>query len=136
MINRKTQQRKWIRVAFEQHDRPLTPQEVLELAQENISGLGIATVYRNLKHLHQEGWLRPVEFPGEPTRYERAGKDHHHFFHCDGCGKVFAVPGRPGDIASLTPDDFEVRRHEVLLYGCCGSCREVGVYQEDLASVG
>ena len=38
----------------------LSPQEVLPAAQSYAPGLGIATVYRNVKALLEEGWLESV----------------------------------------------------------------------------
>ncbi len=123
-MTRKTEQRRWIRYVFENTPRPLTPQEVLNAAQQNISGLGIATVYRNLKILNEAGWLRAVELPGEPARYELASLDHHHHFLCEQCGRVFDVPGCLDDLGENIPDDFQVDRYEVLLYGQCAGCTE------------
>ena len=121
---RKTQQRKWIRHVFETTRRPLTPQEVLDAAQAYVNGLGIATVYRNLKSLHEDGWLQAVEFPGQPTRYELAGQGFHHYFYCDDCGRVYNVPGQ-SDVGSRVPNGFKVVRSQVLLYGQCSECSDV-----------
>ena len=92
------------------------------MAQQNISGLGIATVYRNLKMLNEDGWLQAVELPGEPTRYELAHLDHHHHFQCDTCGRVYDIPGCLDEIGNFIPDEFQVKRHEVLMYGDCANC--------------
>ena len=43
-MSRKTPQREAIREAIEAADRPLSPQEILELAQRAVPQLGIATV--------------------------------------------------------------------------------------------
>ena len=56
-MERNTRQRSAIRDAIALADRPLLPQEVLEAAQHEVPGLGIATVYRNLKVLVEEGDL-------------------------------------------------------------------------------
>ncbi|HEY1216970.1 MAG TPA: ZIP family metal transporter, partial [Bryobacteraceae bacterium] len=61
---RSTRQKSAIRSAFEGADRPLSPQQVLQLAQTEVGGLGIATVYRNIKALLEVGWLSAVELPG------------------------------------------------------------------------
>ena len=119
---RKTDQREAIRRTFVLSDRPLSPQEVLGAAQEEVPGLGIATVYRHLKALAEEVELKPVDLPGEPTRYESAGKEHHHHFHCDGCGKVFDLHGCAGGISKLLPGGFQMHHHEVLIYGKCPAC--------------
>jgi Fur family ferric uptake transcriptional regulator len=120
---RNTRQRTAIREAFEQADRPLSPQQVLVAAQANVQGLGIATVYRNIKALLEEGWLSAVDLPGAATVYERSGKAHHHHFHCDQCSRVFELTGCIPSINRLAGRRFSVSRHELVLYGMCADCR-------------
>lgn len=84
--------------------------------------MGIATVYRNVKVLLEDGWLQPVELPGAPSRYEVAGKHHHHHFHCRQCDKVYEVEDCPADLEHLTPAGFELETHEIILYGTCSQC--------------
>ena len=123
-MERKTSQRAALLKAFEQSGRPLSPQEALELARPNAAGLGIATVYRNLKSLAARGVLKTVPLPGESTaRYELCGKAHHHHFHCRLCHQVYEVEGCPGNIKPLVPRGFLLEDHEVVLYGLCAECR-------------
>lgn len=82
----------------------------------------MATVYRTLNSLLEEGFVAAVELPGEPARYEVAGKPHHHHFHCRRCDQVFEVPGCPGNLRSVVPDGFRLESHEVVLYGSCAEC--------------
>jgi Fur family ferric uptake transcriptional regulator len=116
-----TRQKTAIRDAFVEADRPLSPDEVLSQAQRSQPGLGKATVYRNIQSLLEEGWLQPVEVPGEPARYEVAGKEHHHHFQCSRCRKVYEVndcmPFKP-----KVPRGFRVTGHELFLYGLCAQC--------------
>ena len=121
-MERKTRQRDAIRNVFEEYDRPLGPHEVLDAAQAYTPGLGIATVYRTLKALTEEGWLAPVELPGEPQRYEVAGKGHHHHFRCRACDRVFEIDGCLTNLKKLVPRGFRIDRHEVVLYGTCKTC--------------
>ena len=120
---RNTRQRAAIRHAFETAGRPLSPQQALEGAQAEAPGLGIATVYRNIKSLLEEGWLAPVDLPGAATVYERSGKAHHHHFHCELCSRVFELSGCIPQINRLAGRRFSVRRHELVLYGICAECR-------------
>ncbi len=120
---RKTRQRSAIRDALEAGGRPMSPDEVLAAAQKHVKGLGIATVYRNLRALVEEGWLVPVELPGEPARYELSGKDHHHHFHCRGCGLVFELSGCVEKLSELVPAGFAMTGHELVLYGLCDNCQ-------------
>jgi Fur family ferric uptake transcriptional regulator len=121
-MERHTRQRQIIRQVFEEVDRPLGPQEVLVAGQVHTPGLGIATVYRALKDLVEEGWLAPVDLPGEPSRYEIAGKTHHHHFRCRSCARVFETAGCLANITQLTPRGFHLEGHEVVLYGRCTTC--------------
>jgi len=124
-IIRNTRQRDAIRQAFEDAGRPISPEHVLASARLSVQGLGIATVYRNIKTLVEEGWLVPVELPGSPTRYELAGKGHHHHFHCRRCGQVFELHGCVEGLLAMLPRGFEITGHDVVLYGFCQPCRAV-----------
>ncbi|MFY8084141.1 MAG: Fur family transcriptional regulator [Rubrivivax sp.] len=121
-MERNTRQRSAIREVIAQAARPLLPQEVLEAAQREVPGLGIATVYRNLKALVQEGELKPVNLPGENPRFEVVGHHHHHHFQCRQCQRVFDVHACPGDLSRLAPQGFMVEDHDLTLYGRCGDC--------------
>ena len=121
-MERNTRQRTAIREAIAQSGRPLLPQEVLEAAEPAAPGLSIATVYRNLRALVEDGQLRPVVLPGENARYEVAGSAHHHHFQCRQCQRVFEVEACPGNLASLAPAGFTVEDHDLTLYGRCSDC--------------
>lgn len=121
-MERSTRQRQAIRDVLFELNRPLSPSEVLEAAQRLVPRLGIATVYRTLKGLVEEGEVVAVDLPGEPPRYETAGKKHHHHFHCTCCGKVFELEGCPGDMSYLAPRGFRTISHEIVLYGRCSDC--------------
>jgi len=82
----------------------------------------MATVYRTIKALTDEGWLVPVEVPGAPPRYEVRGKAHHHHFHCLRCGKLFELDGCLEHLGKLIPPSFRVVDHVVMIYGYCASC--------------
>jgi Fur family ferric uptake transcriptional regulator len=122
MTQRDTKQRRAIREALVDAGHPLSPKELHEAAQSQVRGLGIATVYRNIRLLQDEGEVVPVELPGEPPRYELSGKEHHHHFHCRICDRVFEVEGCPGDLSRITPKGFKLEDHEFVLYGRCDAC--------------
>jgi len=119
---RDTRQRRAIRDVLEAARRPLSAQEVLDTARSEAPGLGIATVYRTLNALVEEGAIHPVDLPGEAPRYEISGQGHHHHFQCRKCGGVYTARGCPGDLRKLTPRGFRLEGHEVILYGLCCDC--------------
>lgn len=119
---RNTRQKDALRAAFTQASRPLSPEEALLLARHAVPAISIATVYRNIASLLKDQWLRTVELPGEPPRYEVAGKKHHHHFHCQACGKVFDLAGCGLVIRQKLPAGFHVQGHDFFLYGSCDQC--------------
>lgn len=125
-MTRKTEQRRAIKRVFESASRPLTPQEVLTAAQCEIGGLGIATVYRNLKFFFESGYLCKVELANEPARYERSDLAHHHHFFCRACDRVYDLPGCAGPLEHLVPANFSVIDHDVTFFGFCAACEAVG----------
>ncbi|RRS01065.1 transcriptional repressor [Aquabacterium soli] len=123
-MERTTRQREALRNVIEDAQRPLSPQEILDGAQAVVPGIGIATVYRNIKLLLDAGEIEVVTLPGENPRYEPAHRAHHHHHHfqCDACRRVFDVHECPGDLKGLAPKGFRVHRHELTLYGLCKEC--------------
>ena len=120
---RNTRQKAAIREAFRKADRPLSPEETLSYAQQDVDGISLATVYRNIGLLVKEKWLLPVDIPGDATRYEVAGKEHHHHFHCNACGKVFELEGCDIEVKPRLPRGFRATGHEFFLYGMCAECK-------------
>lgn len=119
---RKTEQRAAVRRVLLEAQRPLSAHEVWESARLYVVRLGIATVYRSLNRLLEAEWLAAVHLPGEPARYEVAGKAHHHHFHCRHCNRVFEVPECISDLGRMTPAGFVLDDHDVVLYGRCREC--------------
>ncbi len=124
-MERRTVQREAIKQVFKKTSRPLTPQEILERAKQQVPNLGIATVYRTVKSLSEDGSIVPVDAPGEPTRFEGAGKKHHHHFSCRRCGRMFEMAGCPAGIAAMVPEGFVMDGHEFLVYGRCKDCAQL-----------
>ena len=70
-MKRKTSQRAAIEQVFCQLDRPLGIEEILETGRMAVESLNQATVYRNVKLLLENGWLKQVCHPSLGTLYER-----------------------------------------------------------------
>lgn len=121
-MTRKTRQGQAIRDAFSAHARPLRVEDVHQYARRRVPGVSIATVYRNLHRLQEDGWIVPVSLPDGSTLYERAGKGHHHHFYCRTCGKLLELPGCPLRPSGSVPKGYVVEDHEVFLYGVCDGC--------------
>ena len=121
-MKRDTQQRTAIREALADAGRPLSVEELLNAARSKVAGLGVATVYHNLKGLQEEGQGVQVELPGQPPRWELATASHHHHFLCRTCDRLFEINACPEDISRLLPQGYTLEKHDVLLHGQCDAC--------------
>ena len=120
-MTRSTRQRRAIRSVFERLNRPLGPQDVLQEVAQVVAGVGIATVYRTINTLVEEGALVKVDLPGEASRYEVAGKGHHHHFRCQKCDQVFELSGCL-DVKKMVPPGFRMTSHDIVIFGQCSAC--------------
>jgi len=120
---RKTSQRQAIQEVFRQNERPLGIDEILQAGRQTVVSLNQATVYRNLKLLLEQGWLKKIDRPASGALYERAGKEHHHHFQCRSCDRLFELPGCALNEKKVTPPGFVTDGHEVVLFGLCSSCK-------------
>ena len=134
-MKRDTQQRNSIWQVITGARRPLSVNEVFKLASRQVSGLGIATVYRNLKLLQDEGQIIKIDLPGQPPHWELALEDHHHHFLCQQCGKIFEINDCLRDIIRLLPAGFTLEEHDILLRGICKSCNKVKMKTRKLSPV-
>lgn len=124
-MRRQTNQRRAIMATLEGAPGPLTPQEILQEASKLQSSLGLATVYRNLNSMVEAGDLIAVHLPNESTRYEPAGRGHHHHFRCESCQGVFEIDAScpVAVLEGVTlPGGYIVNHHDLTLYGLCPSC--------------
>ncbi len=121
-VERNTRQRRTIRDVVEGAGRPLSTDEIFSGARASIASLGMATVYRSIRALLDEGWLAAVEVPGRSPLYERAGKGHHHHFACARCNRVYELGACAAEIRSDLPAGFVATGHEITIYGTCAAC--------------
>lgn len=121
---RNTRQRDAVQRTLVEAAGPLSVQEILQAAG-GATSLGIATVYRTLRLLEDDGAIRPVSLPDGEIRWEASDRGHHHHFHCRVCSRVLDLAGCPLHLhESSVPSGFVVERHEITLVGICSACSE------------
>ena len=121
-MKRRTSQRTALENVFDNEDRPMGINEILETGREFVGSLNQATVYRNLKVMVEKGILLQISDPVLGTLYERTGKAHHHHFHCRVCDRVFELPGCGLGKNKAVPKGYVTEGHEIFLFGVCPSC--------------
>lgn len=119
-VLRNTKQKGEILKVLEMAKGPLSIKEIYELSRKNLDNLGIATVYRTVNHLMENGSIHEIHLPGESSRFE-ASNHHHHHFHCKQCDRVFDIEICPIPL-DKSPKGFTVDTHEIILYGTCSDC--------------
>ena len=126
---RNTRQREIILETLSQAEGPLTTQGILERARVDIPQLGLATVYRTVALLRDDGRILEVRLPGEEPRFEPVRQRHHHHFSCTRCHRVLDLDFCPVQIpkGTLLPNGFRVQDHHLTLYGLCAACDQIGL---------
>jgi Fur family ferric uptake transcriptional regulator len=122
VVERRTRQKSAIESVLDAHVNPLTAIEIHRLALREVPSIGMATIYRSLRSLIDEGSVVLVEISGQAPRYERANKGHHHHFVCRSCGNVYELQKCLGEVTKMAPTNFRVEEHEITLYGSCATC--------------
>lgn len=115
---RETRQRKAIQKAFASKNRALSPKEIVAIASESVPNLGIATVYRNIKSMVEDGELEVVEIPGQAARYCLPEGRTTVVFVCGKSDRVFFLDAGLAKVDfKCVSDRCKVHRTEVILHG-------------------
>ena len=120
---RKTPQREIISEIIKQSAGPLTVNEILSIAEDGGSPLGIATVYRTIKLLLESNTIQSVTLPDGQARYEAAALQHHHHFHCSSCEKVIDIKQCCMHLHDNEIEGNLIENHEITFFGICKNCR-------------
>lgn len=118
---RKTEQRAAIVTALQHSDRALTAQEL----HEDLDDVGLATVYRNLGRLAEDGEIDAIRRPNGETAYRACGAGHHHHLICRECGRVVELHDCSLDDWSrkiAAKHGFVGVEHQAELLGTCEQC--------------
>ncbi len=115
---RDTKQRHAIKKAIESANRPVGPKEILTLASKEVPNLGIATVYRNIKTMVEQGELVTVDLPGQAPRYQPPAADRPpHLFICQKSDSVYNIDPDLKGFKLKLPDEFKVKDFQIIAFG-------------------
>ncbi|QEY31509.1 transcriptional repressor [Synechococcus sp. RSCCF101] len=112
--------------------------EALERSEDEVSGqalhraladaghgMGLATVYRHLRALQQQGRIRCRVLPNGEALYAPVDRDRHHIT-CVDCGRSEPLAGCPIEEVHLPHAEHQGYRmlfHTLEFYGLCEPCR-------------
>jgi Fur family transcriptional regulator, peroxide stress response regulator len=104
-----------------------TALDVYEAVRRLRPHIGLATVYRILRQLTEQGLIKELEYGSGCSRYDARTGRHDHAI-CTQCGALLDIPQ---DIqfsnnalqAAAQSTGFELGSHEVRIYGRCTACQ-------------
>ena len=99
---------------------------IFSAVREDMSNITLATVYRNLNLLVDNGEVLKLTVNGE-ARFDCDVSAHQHCY-CECCGKVIDLFSKRIDnyaAKKMELDGFDLKRVHVVFYGRCKSCKEV-----------
>ena len=123
-----TSQREAILQTLYHHPQHFTSENLYLLVKKNYPKLniGIATVYRTLSLLEENGLVSSISLGVQGKKFEIANKPHHDHLICEGCGKI--VEFENAKIEALQEEiakenGFVLTNHLMQLYGICKTCQ-------------
>lgn len=125
MKRRRTRSQTQILELLAQLSEAISAQDLyMQLRQNNVS-MGLATVYRALDSLKQEGVVQVRTLPSGESLYSLAKQDTHHLT-CVRCGTSAVMDECPvhGLESHLTQSHrFQIFYHTLEFFGLCESCQ-------------
>lgn len=118
-----TKQRQLILEAVKESSTHPTADELFQQIRTRLPTISLATVYRNLNLLAEDGVIRKIAMPGMPDRFDRNMETHDHLW-CERCGRVFdftlpqAIDRQIEEVSGM-----EVRQYTLVAQGRCATCR-------------
>jgi Fur family transcriptional regulator, ferric uptake regulator len=121
---RMTKQRKVILEELKKVTSHPTADQLHQMVRKRLPQISIATVYRNLEILSEEGLVLKMDVAGTQRRFDGTPENHYHI-RCSMCGKVDDV--HIGLVASLEEtagksSGYRVLSHTVEFTGICPEC--------------
>jgi len=105
------------------HTHPFA-HEIYRRVHKRLPRISLATVYRNLHSLVEEGKIRTLLLNEQGARFDPETSRHDHFV-CERCGRVvdlFLRRARQLDLSSLAKQGYVVTTHNLTVHGVCRVC--------------
>ena len=127
MASNRTRNQARILHTLQSLNREIAAQELYALLQDIGPRIGLATVYRSLEALKQQGELQVRTLDSGISLYSSLQRDCHHF-NCVRCGKSEVIDPCPlqGLDRQLPATNFKVFYHTLEFYGLCLACQGEG----------
>ena len=102
-----------------------TAELVYRVVSKDLPAISLATVYRNLNLLAEQGKILKLEINGE-YHYDGFCDSHQHLV-CTNCDKIIDIGQKEISnyaMRKIKSSDFELRSVRIIFYGICKNCKE------------
>ena len=96
------------------------------MVREVCPNISLATVYRNLNFLAEEGSIRKIPTENGPDRFDGREPEHYHLI-CTQCGRVIDIGAEVfREIAEeiFEENGFVMSSQRLIIYGICEDCNQ------------
>ena len=122
MQKKYSRQREAIKRYLTGNDTHPTADEVYYQVRQEYPNISLATVYRNLHQMSEDGEIRRICCGSDPDHYDFRTEEHGHFL-CGKCHRVFDVMIDYEEVAaSHGPLPGTAGSCEIIYYGTCSAC--------------
>lgn len=122
-VNRRSKQRDAILGLLCSTDTHPTAEWLYVELKKEFPGIGIATVYRNLKLFQMQGLIQKIDVGDGLDHYDADMSPHYHFC-CTCCGRIIDLDMPKLEINSVLPCGLVAQRHQLTFFGVCGACQK------------
>ena len=128
-MKRQTWQREAVRDALSTSEGFVSAQSLHSSLRETGSSIGLATVYRALADLAEEGEADSLQQEGESLYRACTPGSHHHHLICRSCGLTVEIEADEVEEWARTiaaKHGFTEPNHIVDVFGLCANCSAAG----------
>ncbi len=122
--NRKTNQREILLRELTEHPTHPTADELYNKVKLILPRISLATVYRNLERLSQQGLISKISISGRQNRFDAIIKPHNHIF-CIQCHRLDNIENNSIYEIILSPQDrkgYSILDYRIEFFGLCPHC--------------
>lgn len=102
-----------------------TAEYLYEVLKKEDSKISLATLYRNLNQLADNGIIKKIDGLESSSHYDHNTFAHYHFM-CENCKKVFDISQEiaPDLVKKIEEETgFTVHSHDIVIHGICKNCK-------------
>lgn len=126
---RSTRVRRAVTEIFETTPTPLSLRDVHERVRRRLPATAYSTIFRLAQRLEREGQIYRVDWRERGSRFEWAGRGHHHHIVCRDCGHAVDLADADLGFSERRVESrtgFRVHHHSIELEGTCADCLPSG----------